>query len=320
MSKLAIMLLAIVAVCAAIACTSPGLTEEEVRSIAQEYAGAQGPPGPQGIQGERGEAGPIGPEGPRGERGFEGTAGPQGEPGERGPAGMPGPKGEQGPEGEKGDVGPSGSPGRQGPKGDTGATGPRGPQGPAGSSVQGSTQQPTATATPTPTPQAIVSQRSGDWVYFGPECDDDVEITGADEYDNCGLYFDGQFISLKAYEDTNESFYEEASIGVSCFRNKPFLNFSSVGPWLLPDDVSVNFHLVDQEPGEGLYLRTDEGSEDLESVWFTDRQTRDIIAFLRDTERAGKDMTIGAVGVNTVVADFDVTGFETNYLRLECAN
>ena len=65
----------------------PGLTEDEVRQIAQEYATLPGPSGPQGQPGQQGEQGPAGPQGPQGERGGRGTQGP---PGERGPKGDPG--------------------------------------------------------------------------------------------------------------------------------------------------------------------------------------------------------------------------------------
>ena len=85
-----------------IAC-SPGLTEEDVRRIAEEYA-IPGSPGPQG---EKGDTGEQGPQGEKGDRGAQGRIGPQGSRGEQGPQGeqgIQGPAGPVGPQGEKGDA------------------------------------------------------------------------------------------------------------------------------------------------------------------------------------------------------------------------
>ena len=106
---------------------SGGLTEQEVRQIAQEYS----VPGPKGDQGE------IGPQGPEGDQGEIGPQGPKGDQGEVGP---------QGPEGDQGEIGP------QGPKGDQGEIGPQGPKGDQGDPGPTPTHIPTATPMPTLTP------------------------------------------------------------------------------------------------------------------------------------------------------------------------
>ena len=139
-----------------LACSS-GLTEEEVRQIAQEYpgpAGPQGEQGPQGIQGPPGDTGATGPRGLQGERGVQGSQGEagkpeprgaQGAPGPVGPEGKEGPPGPQGEQGEQGEVGPEGKEGPPGPQGEQGEQGEVGPAGPQGE--RGETG-PQATATP----------------------------------------------------------------------------------------------------------------------------------------------------------------------------
>ena len=126
----------------ALAC-SGGLSEQEVRKIAQEYVSASGPPGQQGPQGEMGLPGEPGLQGPAG---GMGESGPQGSPGPKGDSGEPG---LQGPAGGMGESGPQGPPG---PKGDRGEPGPQGPLGP----TPEPTPTPMATATPVPTPTPIV--------------------------------------------------------------------------------------------------------------------------------------------------------------------
>ena len=163
-----------------LACSN-GLTEQEVRQIAQEYpvpgpkgdqgdVGQQGPKGDQGLKGDQGDVGQQGPTGDQGPKGDQGDVGPQSPKGDRGDVGPLGPKGDrgdvgpQGPKGDQGDVGPQGPKGDrgdvgpQGPKGDQGEVGPQGPQGdkgdPAPTPIPTPTLVPTATPTPTPVPTA----------------------------------------------------------------------------------------------------------------------------------------------------------------------
>jgi hypothetical protein len=129
-----------------LACAQSSLTEDDVRSIAQEYAGA---PGAQGLPGPQGDTGLQGSQGSKGDPGLQGL---QGEVGERGSQGQPGPKGADGTDGVPGSQGPRGL------KGDKGDTGPIGPQGPAGSSASS-----TGSTTTTPNSTPIPSANDDDW-------------------------------------------------------------------------------------------------------------------------------------------------------------
>lgn len=127
-------------------------------------------------------------------------------------------------------------------------------------------------------------------------------------------------MSLGAYYDTNESFYDEPSIRVSCFRGRSGFTFDGGGPWIALGETSLNIRFGDQTAGEGTFYRTDKGSDSLESVWFSERDSRDIVEFIEQAEHQGKDVTMGVSGdIDTVVADFDVTGFTTNFQRLPCS-
>ena len=127
-------------------------------------------------------------------------------------------------------------------------------------------------------------------------------------------------MSLRAYYDTNERFYDEPSIRMSCFDGNPNFTFDGGGPWIALGEAGLNLRFAEQEAGEGTYYWTDSGSSSLESIWFKRRDTRDILAFLEQADRQGKDVTMGVSGdYDTVVADFDVSGFTTNFQRLPCS-
>ena len=156
------------------ACSSGGLSDQEVIALIEErmetVEGPPGPPGEQGPSGSLGEQGPPGSPGEQGPPGSPGEQGPPGSPGEQGPPGPPGeqgppgppgeqgppgPPGEQGPPGPPGEQGPPGSPGEQGPPGPPGEQGPpgpaggQGPQGPAGErGPPGSADTPESSLTP----------------------------------------------------------------------------------------------------------------------------------------------------------------------------
>ena len=187
---------------------------------------------------------------------------------------------------------------------------------PTSTPVPEPTLEPTAVSTPlptlTPTPQPIASEGNGDWIYFGPEC--------PDAYDNCAFYSSEHvFMSLEAYSDTNESFYDEAGVRISCWRGSPSLVFDGGGPWIGGTGrTGLNVRFASAKPEEGTHFRTDDN--DFEYVEFDRTESAGIIAFIEDAERQRKDVTFGAVGdYDTVVADFDVTGFTTNYQRLPCS-
>ena len=179
------------------------------------------------------------------------------------------------------------------------------------------TLRPTATATPrpteTPTPVPLLSVDNGDWAYFGPDC--------PDAHSNCASFpSDNSFMSLRAYYDTNESFYDDARIRVSCFRGSSDFTFDGGGEWIGLGETGLNLRYEGQDVEQGTWYWTERGSDDLESVWFDNRSTQAILSFIEQADRQGRDVTMGVSGdYGTVIADFDVTGFATNFQRLPCS-
>ena len=179
------------------------------------------------------------------------------------------------------------------------------------------TLEPTATPTPmamrepTLTPPPVAD--GGDWRYFGPDC--------PDAYPNCVSFAsDNPFVSLRAYYDTNERFYDEPSIRVSCILGNPGFTFDGGGPWIGLGETGFSIRFEDQDIKASEWYWTDRGSGDLEAIWFSTQDTRDILAFLEQADRQGKNVRMGVSGdYDTVVADFDVTGFTTNSQRLPCS-
>lgn len=127
-------------------------------------------------------------------------------------------------------------------------------------------------------------------------------------------------MSLRAFYDTNERFHDEPSIRVSCFQGSPNFTFDSGGPWIGLGETGFNLRFEDQAVDEGTFYWTDRGSDDLEAVWFSTKDTRHILDFLQNADHQGRDVTMGVSGdYDTVVADFDVTGFTVNFQRLPCS-
>ena len=193
--------------------------------------------------------------------------------------------------------------------------------------IRSSTPTTPPTATPTAT-SSITSVNNGDWVYFGPDCDDKVEVTSEDAYANCGLSFDTPFITLDAYEDTNESFHEDPSISVDCFLNEISFIFDGGGPSIGLGGSALSVLIgsplgTDGDWSKSPVLFTDNGSDDLESIWFDRRDSERIVDWVQDAERQDKPLSIG-VTANTgsagVIGDFDVSGFQTNFERLPCSS
>ena len=160
-----------------------------------------------------------------------------------------------------------------------------------------------------PTPPAGADASDGDWTYFGPEF--------PDGYSNCAYFSsDTRFISLDAFYDTNESFYDTPSIRVGCFRGHSTFSFDGGGEWIALGETVMSLRIGD---GERAFFRTDSGSSDLASARFSGRDAREIISIIREAEHQRATLRIGASSdYATVVADFDVTGFERNYRRLDC--
>ena len=125
---------------------------------------------------------------------------------------------------------------------------------------------------------------------------------------------------MGAYYDTNERFYDEPDIRISCFGEDATFTFDGGGPWIALGEARLNIRFADRGPEEGTYYWTDRGSDDLESIWFSSRDTKSILEFIEDADRQGKDVRMGASSdYDTVVADFDVAGFTTNLQRLPCS-
>ena len=284
-----------------LACSNPPtLTETEVRQIVEEYVltGPQGISGPQGI---RGDPGP---------QGLEGLPGATGVPGELGPRGNQGAKGFAGPRGLQGAQGEAGPPGAPGT---TSISVPTRPPRPTAKLTTTATLRPTTRATPAP----LLPEGNGNWIYFGPEC--------PDGFGNCALLpSDKVSLLLEAYYNANESFHDEPDILVSCFRGNSYFTFDGGGPWIALGEARMNIRFASQGPEEGTHYSTDRGSEDLGSIVFGSRDTNAILKFIQDADQQGKDVRMVVSGdhhavVAAVVADFDVTGFTTNFQRLPCS-
>lgn len=168
-------------------------------------------------------------------------------------------------------------------------------------------------------PVLPLPEGNGDWDYFGPEC--------PDAYENCALIASpSRFISLDAYNDTNESFYDTPDMDISCSRGNLWFRFDGGGPLIGWGETGLSV-LIGSPFGtrpdwsSATTFWTDEGSDDLERVWSDSRDSAAIISLIQDTERQEEPLTIGVVGElegNAVFADFDVTGFTTNFQRLPC--
>ncbi len=82
-------------------------------------------------------------------------------------------------------------------------------------------------------------------------------------------------------------------------------------------DVGLSIRAAGSE--DRTWFRTDLGSDDLETIYFDERDSRAILTVLLEMETRGADVILGASGdVETVVAEFDITGLALNYQRLPC--
>ena len=161
------------------------------------------------------------------------------------------------------------------------------------------TPSPTNTPRPTATPLATVNNgEEGYWIYFGSEC--------PDRYENCALFAsDLQFISLAAFADTNESFYDAPRIRVSCWLNHPHLTFDGGGPWIGIGEPGVSL-IIGSEEREWFWPRD---SDDVEYIGFDRQESGNIIRIIQDAESQDETLTIGASSdYDTAIGDFDVTG------------
>ena len=175
------------------------------------------------------------------------------------------------------------------------------------------TPTPLPTATPTPLPTAIspptASSDPGDWTYFGPEC--------PSAYSNCASpASDFQFISLVSYDHTNESHYDDPSIRLDCIGGDAGFTFDGGGPWIGFGETTLSVRVGNDQR---TWFNSERGS--IKSVWFDSRDSEAIISVVADAERREQPLHIGASSkYATVVASFEVAGFELNHRRLDCVN
>ena len=167
------------------------------------------------------------------------------------------------------------------------------------------TPQPTPTIRPTPVPQV---EHGGDWMYGEVEC--------PKNFDHCDWFISNHpyFISLET-----DYKYDDTSIQVSCYKGEPNFMLVGGGPWIGVGDIKLNIRFVGRAPEEGTYW-TDKVVDAFEWIWFGTQETSSILAYIEEAERQGKDITIETFGDDeTVVANFDVTGFTMSYQRLPCS-
>ena len=178
----------------------------------------------------------------------------------------------------------------------------------------GSNEQATAPAPPapatTPAPPPAPTADLGYWDYYGPDC------PGA--YPNCASFAsDRSFISLEAHYDTNESFYDDARLRVSCSsRGYASFTFNGGGPWIGLQEGGTRV-TIGQDDGQ--WFEPSGGSDNLQAVWFDRRDSTSILNLIAQAEQRSETLEIGAgSGISVVVAVFDVTGYAANRSRLNC--
>lgn len=163
------------------------------------------------------------------------------------------------------------------------------------------------TLTPTRQPE-----NNGDWTYFGPEC--------PGQFENCSPFPDEfRFISLVAYSDTNARGDRAPNIDLQCHKKRPLLFFYTGGPWAGLGDATLSIRFVGQAPEEGKTYQPDRHSNDATSMSFSGRNGRSIVQFIDEAEQQGMDITMEASSdLGMVVGYFDITGFASNFQRLQC--
>ncbi len=179
------------------------------------------------------------------------------------------------------------------------------------------TPEPTVTPEPTATPMPTPSPDNGDWVYFGPDC--------PDAYPNCApIASDNPFFQLRAYATSNDESDDEPIIRMACFSDSPWFIFDGGGPLIGLGETFLNIHYRDEDISDTWY-ETEGGSNDSERIWFNDSDSEAISLFIKEADHQDRDVRIGVVNtlngrnLNTVIADFDVTGYAVNFGRLPCS-
>ena len=114
-------------------------------------------------------------------------------------------------------------------------------------------------------------------------------------------------MALDDYDDTNESFYDDVSMRLSCHRDRPLVVLDGGGLWIALGETGGSIGIRESDP---VWYWTDVGSDDLARVWFDRRDTVSILDVIAEAERRQQPLKIGASSDGgTVVAWFDVTGF-----------
>ena len=183
---------------------------------------------------------------------------------------------------------------------------------------------PTVTPAPTPTPIPTLTpipNNIGDWYYYGPDC--------PDAYSDCPIFSsESYFISLDAFEDTNESFYETPDIRIACRPRGPMVGFDGGGPWIGLGEagfsIAIDNLLGDEKEWPNSDTTntfwTDDGSDDLARIYFDRRDSVAIIRRIQDAEAQETTISFGvASDYGGVIADFDPIGFSTVFSRLPCS-
>ena len=188
------------------------------------------------------------------------------------------------------------------------------------------TPRPTSTPAPVPTPLAIatptapppLANSNRGWFYFDPDC--------PDAYDNCSPSGSEDLHAMALPPSTFTSTGpDEPYISIVCNYLDPH-----PGPWFLFDaggaqiGLGSTFLFVslirEGQGGSGTPFTPRTSSSDQEDIWLNSLNSRAITLTLLRAEGLGRDVRIRVSGeLDAVTADFDVTGFETNFERLPCS-
>ena len=163
---------------------------------------------------------------------------------------------------------------------------------------------------PPPTPVPV---DNGDWTVFDPDC--------PTLYENCAFFSSPSiFVSIRAETHLNDPPYTEPGIIVGCSvaGDHPTFQFLT-GDVEISDRVVTVGAWVGQSENERTGYLTPEIVGDT-SFSFDPTPSIRLLQFMDEAEQTGESFLIIAwIGDDSVVAEFDPTGFQVNYWRLPCA-
>ena len=159
-------------------------------------------------------------------------------------------------------------------------------------------------------PPVLTRTPIGDIVYFGPAC--------PTAYPNCAPYpSDSRFLYLEAYEHTNEPYHFAPTLSIACMRGSLLVMYDGGGPSIVSGDTAVSVTISATQTG---HFESDFGSDDLEMIFFNASESAGLIGLMLHAESRRPYVRVVVSGnIDTVVADFDVTGIATNISRLACS-